>query len=1250
MPDTPAIDQGQTQSPPRRRRLCWGIGLSVLLLAVVTPLAVVWWYTRPAQLIPIVEEALYEATGCEATIEHAMVNRKGELTLKGVTLRVPGAAGEFGTLMTAQRIEMVGPARGLIDGSYRPERIDMVGPVLHLTEQVETGVFNYELLAPPVGEDEVPIPQVSIKGGLIRFDQLAEDGIVELGVMGVDGMLKADDQTPKAYRFEISETDAPAGVEHIRFTGGFNLSEPSMTLHAEHFRFADEQRYFVPGEFRDWWAKLAPTGEVPEIELSLKPNVTGLLDLHEVQFSFRDVGLNLDLLDLTDPEQRDVALLLRAIKSRLTSLNGEVRIGGGRFSLEGGGRVEQHGIGLSAIDYTLSAEGSLEEDGDYKVQIDTAPFTLSERYQNGLAFSPLTGEGYRRFKPSGRFRLSSTIESAGGDQAAQWAIDLGILNGKMTHEMFPMPLKNVAGNVRIAPDRVQIGPLTADTISGASIRLDGYAQPASAVAEVKLDIAIDNLPIDAALSRALEPDARENIARFFDQQAYDRLLNRGLVVKGDAAAASGPRFDLGGTCNVIVSVHRPFGEGRDYSVVPVIDATGLSLVMTDFPYPVTAVGGSVTLGRDDVTITQLELTSPTGGGMTLNGNARKGEDGAYRPQVTIEDATLPIDPLLLSALGEEAEKLLTDLGLSGVLSLKGSILQRVGEDEPGYQMSVGVQEGRAKPYGGSVEMVEVTGSFDLNDKGLTGMDLTGRRGKTAVGVAGRVDWSQREVGTSADLTFTTKNLEWAPELVEVLPKDSELRGELTALYETYEPAGVLDAVLNWKPKAGDDEPDDFVATLTPKTLAFNLLGGRLSFENMSGTTTVYSDLMQLDELTGDFTDPDGAKGRLKASGDITYDDAPRIGLVFTGKSSALGQTAKLLMPDAAVSVAQTIRYDGALSVKSAELGMINVGTPKQATTFQGDFDLTDIDLVVGGVPIGGLHGRLKVGVDDPSEEGLPLMAFAIATESMDVLGRRVERFRITADNTANRNVLRTNRGTGSLYGGTVVLESSMDFTTDGNVRLSASIHDVELEHMLKPDKPWDLQANRGVVDRKLESGLVSGSLLLDSSYDPDGPRYGRGAIRMRDANVLNGMPLGLLLVQTVNLTYPDLRGFDRGAAAFDITGNKVVFNDLWMETRGTQLSVIGQPLFKQGLRISGSGVMALPEAELDLRFHTEVTGTTARIPFGEVFRTLRNELVGIQVTGTLKSPEVSYKVLRDTRDAWGQLTAPVKQGGGNAPK
>ncbi|MFK7790941.1 MAG: hypothetical protein AB8C95_15795, partial [Phycisphaeraceae bacterium] len=278
-----------------------------------------------------------------------------------------------------------------------------------------------------------------------------------------------------------------------------------------------------------------------------------------------------------DPAQYEIALMLRLIKGRMSQLSGEASIihdGDSHvFTITGSGAIDQKTLGLSSIAYTVEGGGGLGEDDPMSFKIKTEPFVLSEDYQFILAYNPLTGEGYRRFRPSGTFQLAADFNSPGGDEPDDWTIDLSVLDAKMTHAMFPLPLENVRGEIRIQQDRVAIGtdkPIIAKAINGAILEMQGFAAPASDIAEVDLDVKITGLPIDENVRKALKPRARKNIGRFLDDDAYEELVERQLIVPSDSLQTIAPKFDMGGKVAVDVAIYRPFGEDKDYSVTATV--------------------------------------------------------------------------------------------------------------------------------------------------------------------------------------------------------------------------------------------------------------------------------------------------------------------------------------------------------------------------------------------------------------------------------------------------------------------------------------------------------------------------------------------------------------------------------------------------------------------------------------------------------------------------------------------------------
>lgn len=1222
---------------PRRRWLRRLLALLafVLLLAGALPLLTVYWYTRPAQVIPVVEQALEELTGCKVTVGHAEVHRDGRVRLENARFLVPDATGKYAILAVVDEAEFFGDPGGLIDGTYQPDRVEVRGLSLRLTEDPERGLFNYEQLVLPQGTDaqaEVNIPTIRLRDSEVRFSARDGDEVVVLGAMHLEGDLIAEPDDERLYTFALREIDVqtqapnPVGAE---LSGRFSIESPQVELTVDRFSLADEQRFFVPAAFRDLWARFAPGGQVTRLQLTLGPDEQNRFseDHATVEMDFENIALNLDILGAEDPDLQSAALLLNTIETRLTDLRGKLILEDGRWRFEDAtGRVRQYGIGLSPVTYHIQAEGGLALDRPYDIRIATDPFTLKDRFEYLLALSPLTSEGYRRFRPSGTMSVAAQFSSAGGDAPPDWGIQLHLIDAKMVHEMFKLPIAGLEGTIDIKPERIGISGLTGLTPSGAAVAINGAATPASDIAEVDLQISILRLPIDEHLRAVLKPNELANLDRFINTAAYDALVAQGLIsADGDGA----PQFELGGTVDVHVPVYRPYGEAGEYSIVPVLNAAGLNALFVDFPYPVTVTSGEIHIGPDFVVIDQLSVSSPTGGALTIDGRADRKESGDYLPNLTISDAVLPADALLYAAVGGEAEALLTDLRVSGLLRIAGPIWQEQGAADPDMALDIVLTDGRANPFGGAVVLGNVRGSLMLGGKSITGLrfDADWRDGAT-LGVEGVVAWGNDPDGktqTDADLLFHAEDFFFDRDLLGLLPEDSETHADLTELFDDYAPAGGFDATLSWKPTSRD-VPDDFEVWVSPDDLALNLLGGRLSLTGVEGRAQVTPDALILHGMSGAFTDPDGCEGRLGGDGRITIDDEPAIALSLGGETSALGETARLLLPDAAVKVLDTVQWDGAFAMRDATLNMRHVGADEQTTRFTGMATFDGVTMSVGGIAITDAQAALDVFVDDTPDDTIPLMAFAVEDAALNVMGRRVTGLRGEAHNEDRADILRSNRVTGSMYGGTVVLEAALGMGELDRATVQASMHDVILASFIEPDEADEADPVPGQpVVRDRSQGLVSGSFALTTGYTPGSPRQGRGSIRVIDARLYNDNPLGLGILSLMSFNRPGRSGFDQAAIDFTLIDTTALINNLILQTPNN------------GLRLSGQGTVTFPGLALDLQLRTERGPSASRIPLGDLFNILGNELVGIRVDGTLNDPEVGYSVLPSTRRTLNEL-------------
>ena len=134
------------------------------------------------------------------------------------------------------------------------------------------------------------------------------------------------------------------------------------------------------------------------------------------------------------------------------------------------------------------------------------------------------------------------------------------------------------------------------------------------------------------------------------------------------------------------------------------------------------------------------------------------------------------------------------------------------------------------------------------------------------------------------------------------------------------------------------------------------------------------------------------------------------------------------------------------------------------------------------------------------------------------------------------------------------------------------------------------------------SGETYGSLAISGERDRPGSRRGRGALRVAWGKMAS-MPLTLRVLQVFELMPPFSGNLDFADVELYLSGDRIVFEKLFLECPTLQLH--------------GEGEMSFPGLELDVRFRTR--GTVPLV--GDLVAGISDALFVVQITGPLGDPK-----------------------------
>lgn len=1193
--------------------------------------AALFYLTRPQRLARMAAGVIQQLTGAEATIDTARLTRTGEIHLDGLVLTIPGEAADADPLLEVEHVVLKPNLWALVTGRFDAHWVRLANPTLHLTEDLATGQFTFQKLRRHLDQSGRPetLPQVSVGHGMLRFAEVGPGGFKPLGSLQLDGTLTENPCQRGEYLFVLRQRGPADGPDPV-LRGSLDLNGMKSRVVVEHFSLDHPQRNFLPKRLRDWWDRLEPEGSLPTIEVAYDPDPA--VGLH-ARIAIEGGGLRLRLFD--NDLDDDFAPRMTDVSGLLVVENETIRIQNLR------GQVE-------SIRYTVNgAVQGFEPIAPLSLTVTTNAFELEPDPDYLAALGPMVQKHYHRFSPTGTFkaRVRLVRHTRGGPVEYDGSVD--VINGTAAYHKFPYPVRQIHGRIRFTHEQLQVEELRGTGPADGELVLSGTVTPPGSGAAVNMHIVASDLALDEHVRRAMNARHRKMLDLFFDEPAHRQLVRQGLIRSADSQQhhlqkppiEDPPLFELAGRSSVVIDIERPFGEDKRYEVTTTVQAAGLRAVYKHWPYPLAATGGQLVIGRDAVRIEKVTVRGPTGATATIDGTVDRGDHDRLRPDIKLTDVKIPIDEMLMASIEPPRDRWIRDLQLTGTLVGSGEILRRA-DGEIDFALNGDLSGGTAVPHGGTLKLRDLTGPLTVRRWRVELQDVIGRVHDGTLGLGGEARWDADQL--EMDLRFTATDLALNSELLDLLPPTHPARPRLSGLFDRYRPTGRFNGQLEYRTIGGGDVAGDFAAEtidksreesgsrggdetyrikLEPATFAFDLRGRRIEFDRISGQIVVRPDGVEMNDLAASFE-----HGSTHLSGHITFGQEPVVTLRLGAAADRFDDTARAFLPTAVTRAIDGLKLNGGYRIDARQLiRRWGTGTGP-ALQFSASVQLINASAEVG-VPIRGLNGRLNIDATRPSDQPWTRIDLRLHGNQLRAADRLIKPLDMHLVRETQRDLLQVKKFLGSIYEGALVGSGFIQLGGPGIYHFDLTLEDVELEPFLSPLAARQPGGNTAdgrsePPDRATESGLLSASLSIEDHYHKAVPRRGRGTIKVHDATLYD-RPLAFAVLQAANLALPADHAFDRASARYLIDGDTVLFDSIRFES--------------PNLVIAGAGTMDYPTRKLNLNMVSRNPGAADLGALSEMVNVFTDELMAIQVTGTLDKPKARVVSLKGIRQSWHEL-------------
>lgn len=1185
-----------------KRSMRHRLGMLGLFLVLSGLIGGYWYITNPTRIETMAERYLSGLIGGPVEIGGATLSLFQGLRLDEVVLKVDNSDHPDSTIFTADTLLVRYSPSKLLAGKIEATEIVAINPQVRLVEDIDSGQWNYQRLSRR-GENQsngeglsvsMPrprlLPEIVLRSGRVVYAEMREGVKREQGHMTLEGQLTPVRDVSGAYRF-VLQSRGQSALAGPSVSGRVIPGTGRIIASARNFTFGRDVKSMLPHEVRRFLERMNLSGRLDVPEMFWNPSQGDGQTDFRVVIELQGVTLAIPPEHWTDPSQ---PLTTRPAPIRLQKVNGTFVFTRDAIEIHSvTGYVESNGFKLDGRieGYSPSSAATI-----HIASLDSEHIFIPAAPAWADAMPPAVREIYDRFRPQGTARLKLTLRRPQAGARPQVTGVVEILKGNFIFEKFLYPLRDVTGRIVLGTDEQGVEQLRIEGLRGYGIKggpnetsivsIDGTIGPFGDGSAVNVIVSGRDIHSEPVLRKAFEPDVQQALA-FFDAPGRGEL----------------PLFYGDFTTHIV----RPPGHGVRWSFDTDIILKGGTGAIQAFAYPLRDITGELRIrtGRVEIVNASMrrgDMSLRVDGQVHWSDQTRQEGQPSIRPDLTITARNLPIDADLLRAIPEDRRQWIERVGLGGKLDVDGRItpanlpqgVPHAQRPDFHYDLRLTLHQGTLWPTEGTFAVSDATGQMRLTPTKLTITELHGKRQTSDLSLSGSISWEQGE--PSVALKARASELVLDTPLYALLPRDAQVA------WDYVRPEGSVDAELHYV--RHPDQRASYSLSISPRKLSIRPVPLPYRLDEVSGAVHITQDRVVLTDVRGRHGQAMlGVSGTAPSAATGVWD------LKLIGNNVPIDDDLKQAVPAALRTFLESTRAAGTVDFDFSRLRLATRSRPTTAPTttapveraVDADFDVKirtqDASINIG-LPLEQVQG--EIALRGTTQDGTPAtLSGQLHLSTVTLAGRPITELKTTLSKESVQTPLKIRDLSGKMADGELAGQAELIIPTgDEPARYALSLVMRNL----------DVRSLVGEEDRQI-GGRLTASLVVEGVHDQPSSRRGRGDVVV--SGNMYRIPLVLGLMQITNLALPITSPFNEGKAGYSIEGSRVTFENIELRARE--------------MVMQGRGYLDFEAMKVRLTFTTENT-TWPRLPvLGDLIQGARNEMLQIQVRGSLQEPKVSAK-------------------------